>query len=503
MQQVTQRGELPERISWARAMIFAVGYFFIAAILVGQLPSYLFNQMTASTLQGLEVASLSLAVACLGVFTVITVIVMLFDPKPVLPPRLFTGTGVISLVAGLALLVWANVTGCGPTAEGQTCNQYFPHPDTNIAPLLDGKFLWFQPHAIDFVMISIALIGVGAAMIFYSILAVREQKDPDRRDLGTTPAVRYMIIAGSLLLVLYLIVATLINDQGLAMSAFKDHPFIALKAIRLVASLILGAAILFATGAFALRLHYLMRPVRKRTMSALYAVGALGLAQTGAIFLLVWLLVYPAIAWIHSWSFIGLGTFLTVCARSTAVPASCAFSQDAGYLIDAIVTTNFFALLLAAVWAWKTKRNLVVVGSIVTVGAIAAATLLTHTASDQLQIAMALCVGMLILAAVWSATARREFAVVGENNLGCLGMWLVMGTCLFIYLGAFAFFSLPVWPPETEPNIPFTSGSIVAPPTPPGQTPVVGQADAIVMLIVMGVLAAIQFYFLTRNRYKV
>ena len=54
MQQVQQR-EIPERMSWARAMIFGVGFFFLAAILIGQLPSYIFNLMT-SDMVGLEQA---------------------------------------------------------------------------------------------------------------------------------------------------------------------------------------------------------------------------------------------------------------------------------------------------------------------------------------------------------------------------------------------------------------------------------------------------------------
>ena len=78
--------------------------------------------------------------------------------------------------------------------------------------------------------------------------------------------------------------------------------------------------------------------------------------------------------------------------------------------------------------------------------------------------------------------------MVGEQNLGCLGMWLVVGTCLFIYLAAFAFFSLLNFgEAETPPNIGFV----------PGQT-----ADAFVMFILLGILAGIQFFFLVRNRYK-
>ncbi len=500
MQHVQQQ-ELPERISWARALVFAVGFFFIAAILIGQLPGYIYLQMTAASLAGLEQGSLGLAAAFLGAFLVIQAIVMLFDPKPVVPPIIFTGLGAIFAVVGLAIAVLASITGCAP--HQQTCNQFFPTDATVWNPLLGGKVLWFQPNAVDFVMLGITLLGIGVAWIFYSQLAIREQRNTDLRDLGTTPAIRWMIVGSSILLVLFIIAYTYVNDAGLARQLFPQNPFFGLKLIDLFAAIILGASIFLALGALLLRLHYLMRPMRKKAMPALYAVGALGLAQTGAIFLVIWFVLYPLVAWMHTWTFIGLNDYFLICARKTAIPASCSFSPQAGYLIDAIVTTNFFALMLASIWVWKSNRTLVVVASIVTIGAIAAATLLVHTSPDQILFAMILCAGMLLLAVIWTSVARREFAIVGENNLGCLGQWLVVGTCLLIYLAAFAFFSIPLFT-ETEPNIPFISGLAVPPPPPAAnQPPPIPAADAVVMLFVMGILAAIQFYFLTRNRYKV
>jgi hypothetical protein len=500
MQQAQQRG-MSERMSWARAIIFASGFFFLSAILLGQLPGYINLEMTLSTLEGFEQGMLGLAVVSLGGFVVIQVIVLLFDPKPVLPPSLFTGLGAILTVAGLALAAWATLTGCSPLQT--SCNQYFPVAGTNTLPLLSGKFLWFQAGSIDFLMISLGLLGVGAAMIFYSILAMREQRDPDRRDLGTTPAIRWMLIGAISLLVVFLILYTYINDVGLAAMLFPDRPFFGLRLIQFVSAVILGVSIFFASGALLLRLHYLMRPVRKRTMSGLYLVGALGLAQLGAVFLLLWLFAYPLVAWIHTWSFLGLGDYLTICSRKTAVPASCSFTQQSGYIVNAIFTTNFFILLAGAIWAWKSNRNLVVIGSIVTTAMIAAATIVIHTSFDKLLIAMILSSSMIILAAVWTMVSRREFAVVGERNLGCLGMWLVVGTCLFIYLGAFALFSLPQFPPETEPNIPFVPGLLIPAPTVAGQAPTLPAGDALTMVVIMGILAAIQFFFLSRNRYKV
>ncbi len=502
MQQVQQQG-VPERISWARALIFAVGFFLVAAILIGQLPGYIYLQMTAASLQGLEIGSLGLGLVCLGGFAIVQVIVLLFDPKPVVPPIIFTGLGTVLSLGGVALLLWSTLTGCSATQ--QNCNQFFPTTTTTWNPVLGGKVLWFQPQAVDFVMIAIVLFAVGAAMIFYSQLAIREQRNPDRRDPGTTPAIRWMIILGSLLLVIFMVFYTYVDIAGLGTQLFPDRPFFGDRLVTLCAGIVLAASIFMTAGAFALRLHYLMRPVRKRTMRILYMVGALGLAQTGVLLILAWFAVYPLIAWMHYWVIggVGIGDYLTVCARKAFVPGSCAFSQEGGYIVDAIITVNFFAMLMAAIWGWKSHRNAVIISGVVTTAVIAGATLLIHTAPSQILIAMMLAAGMLIAAVIWTTVARREFAVVGENNLGCLGQWLVVGTCFFVYLAAFAFFSIPTFP-EVEPNIPFVGGMGVGPlPAAANQPPPIVAPDAMVVVVLMAILGGIQFYFLTRNRYKV
>jgi hypothetical protein len=502
MQQAQQQGA-PERISWARAMIFAIGFFLIAAILIGQLPGYIYLQMTSASLQGMEIGALGLGLVCLGGFVIIQVIVLLFDPKPLVPPIIFTGLGTILSLAGLALLLWSTLTGC--SVAQPNCNQYFPTATSKWNPLLGGKVLWFQPNAVDFVMIAIVLFVVGVAMIFYSQLAIREQRNPDRRDLGTTPTIRLMIILGSLLLVVFMVFYTYVDVAGLGTQLFPLRPFFGNRLVTLCAGIILAASVFVTAGAFALRLHYLMRPVRKRTMPILYMIGALGLAQLGVILILAWFAVYPLISWMHFWVIggVGVGDYLTVCARKAFIPGSCAFSQEGGYIVDAIVTTNFFAMLMGAIWAWKSHRNVVIVGGVVTAAVVAGATLLIHTAPNEILIAMMLAAGMLIVAVVWTTVARREFAVVGENNLGCLGQWLVVGTCFFVYLAAFAFFSIPTFP-EVEPNIPFVGGMAVGPlPAAANQPPPIVAPDAMVVVLLMAILGAIQFYFLTRNRYKV
>ena len=467
-----------ERISWARAMIFAVGFFFIAAILIGQIPGYIYLAMTASSLVGFEQGFLALAAVCLAGFIVIQVVVMLFDPKPVVPPIVFSVLGVPIALAGLVIILWASYTN----------NQYFPAQDVTWLPVLGGNVLWFPPLSFDLIMLGAVIMGVGVALAFFGVLALREQRNPDRSDPGTTPAIRAMISVGIVFLIVFMLFWALVDPVSLV-----SRTGLSLAVINTIYNVFLGIAVFCTLGAFALRFHYLLRPVRKRTMSGLYLVG-INLAQLGVIFLLVWFLIYPAIAWIHSWTFIGLGTYLTLCGRATAVPQSCAFSQQAGYIIDAFVTTNFFVLFMAAIVVWKGRRNLVVVSSLTITAVIALATLLVHMHPDEIFIAELLTGGMLVLAAIWTSVARREFAVIGERNLGCVGQWLVVGTCLLIYIACFGFFSIPGFR-ETEPNIPSTPGTGF-------NAGISGGVHAVVVFIVVGILAGIQFYFLVRNRYR-
>src|SRR5438270_7996251 len=333
----------------------------------------------------MEIGSIALAVTCLAGFGVIQVIVLLFDPKPVIPPVVFSALGTVLTLGGLGIALAAGMTG----------NQYFPNANSSWFPVLGGKVLWLEPGAIDLVMVGLAVLFVGVVMVFYSVLATRERNNPDRRVLGTTPAIRGMIIAAIMILILFMVGYTLFNDNGLAYAISPGNPVQAQLIIDAILYIWLGAAIFLTLGAFALRLHYLMRPVRKRTMSPLYAVGALGLAQIGVLLLLVWLLVYPLIAWMHTWTFIGLGDYLTICAKKSAVPQSCAFSPQAGYVIDTVISGNSFLLLMAAVWAWKSYRNLVIIGSITIVAVLGLATLFVHTSPSQILTALMLSGGML------------------------------------------------------------------------------------------------------------
>src|SRR6185312_2711233 len=170
--QHTQQREAGERISWARALIYAVGFFFLATLLVGQIPSFINLQMTSSSLVGMEQAMFALALVCFGGFLIVQAIVMLFDPKPVVPPFIFTGLGLILAIVGTVLIFWAAITG----------NQLVPHITTHWNSVLGGTVLWFPENALDLVALGAIILFVGVAWMFYSVLAVREQTNPDRRD---------------------------------------------------------------------------------------------------------------------------------------------------------------------------------------------------------------------------------------------------------------------------------------------------------------------------------
>ena len=270
-------------------------------------------------------------------------------------------------MAGLAVILWASYTN----------NQYFPAQNVTWFPLLGGNVLWFPPLSFDLIMLGAAIMGVGVILVFFSILALREQRNPDRSDAGTTPAVRALISFGITFLIVFMLFYMLVSPQSFAAS----HG-LSLAVVNTIYNVWLGIAIFCTLGAFALRFHYLLRPVRKRTMSGLYVVG-INLAQLGVIFLLAWFLVYPAIAWIHTWTFVGLGSYLTICGKTSAVPQSCSFSQQAGYIINAAVTTGFFVLMMAGIAVWKSRRNLVVVSCLTTTAVIAMATLLVHMHPDE------------------------------------------------------------------------------------------------------------------------
>src|SRR5258708_10828904 len=116
-------------------------------------------------------------------------------------------------------------------------------------------------------------------MLFLSALAAPERRHPAGSARVTPPAIRAMISIGITLLIVFMIFYTLVSDTGLAKAIDPQCPFAVNPAkgcpgpitglfiVNTIFDIVLAAAVLCTFGAFALRLHYLMRPRRKRTMA--------------------------------------------------------------------------------------------------------------------------------------------------------------------------------------------------------------------------------------------
>src|SRR6266851_1737063 len=324
--QHTQPRDMPERMSWARAMIFAVGFFFLAAILVAQLPSYINFEMTSASLTGLEQGLLALAAVGIGGFIVIQVIVLLFDPKPVVPPAIIVGLGIVFALGGLALLLWAFFTN----------TQYFPGSNFSLFPLLGGKLLWLQAAAIDFIMIGAVILGIGLAMVFYGTLALGELRNPDRSDPGTTLGVWTMLTIAIVLLALFTIFYTFVSDQGLA-AIIAKNPGNAQAAIEAGITVFLLLLAIFTAFLGLVRARSL-HSQNSRVSRVLYGVAALSLF----LIVLYWLLRLTGI----------LDSVITGLATAFA-------QQNAGTIqlqIDAILNTVLGLAVFLALGDRKSTR---------------------------------------------------------------------------------------------------------------------------------------------------
>src|SRR5262249_27962890 len=163
------------------------------------------SELTASSLTGMEQGMLALAFVCLGGFLVVQVIVLLFDPKPLVPPRIVAGLGFILAVIGAVLIFWATSTG----------NQTFPNARVSWNSIWGGTVLWFPEGAVDLVALGATMVFVGLAWLFYGVMADGEQRNPDRRDLGTTPFIRTLLIIGSVTLIAFMLLFAFVSPAGL------------------------------------------------------------------------------------------------------------------------------------------------------------------------------------------------------------------------------------------------------------------------------------------------
>ena len=467
-------------MSWARAVVIAVGFFFVTGILLGQLPSFVFVVSTLSTLARFEQSFLDMGLLALGIGLMCFTLSFLYDPKPLLPWPLFLVGGLVLAAAGLFMVYQVRL---GVHAGGWS--EYLPDKivdssgKTTYWPAGNPGYLfhpaWFQPQSIDLSAVGlIALLsGFGiASLAALNPLVLSGRLLGPMRDLLVRLSIGLAIVIGAL----WLTINTFVNavpkggDQGG------------------IINVMLFVGLLLALFGLELWLLPVMTANRQQFMPGVYLHGVVGLIAFVAVpMLILWAVISPLVNLIH-----GADTeqFFVQCSQKTNIPGSCTFTPFTGYVICAIVFTNLFALLIAGLYFWSTRRNMVVLGGTIGMIFLAIAPLVIHLDDPtQIPVGILLAIGIVVLAFAYTWATQREFAPTAPQQLGCTGQWLVLGTLLLFFLMGFAFFSLPVFY-ELESGLAFFYQ--------PGYA---GLHDAWWMLLLMGGLGLYQLVVLVRRRY--
>jgi len=462
--QVTAASPIREHerpMSWARAMVIAVGFFFLTAILVGQLPSYVFTISTASTLTHFEQGMLALSLLAFGFGLIALEVAFLYDPKPLIPWILFAVVGAgIAVVGGFLLFqVWQ---GTWPQQIPTEQQKYLINPG------------WFQVGSIDISAVGMIALLTGLGM-FSTALLTRPVLSGSILGPTRDLFVRFGLGLALVLLALY---TTLLTFAPTALGG-ADHP-------AGIGNVLLFLAVISAIFALQVWLLPVMVANRQRFMPAVYLHGVVGLLGSVAIPLFViWAAVYPVVNLIHS---VDAEQFWVECAQKTNIPGSCTFSPFTGYIICAIVFTMTFGLLIAGLYFWSTRRDTVILGGTIGMLYLAIAASVIHLdVPGQVPMGLIIAASIAVTAFVFTWATQREFAPVSPQQLGCTGQWLVLGTLLLIYLFGFALFSMPNFF-EIEALALFYQ---------PGQG---GLHDAFWAFLLMGGLAALQFTIFVRRR---
>ncbi|HEX9115495.1 MAG TPA: hypothetical protein VGA61_05470, partial [Anaerolineae bacterium] len=337
--------EHEQPMSWARALVLATGFFFLASILVAQLPGYFYTVSTLATLGSFEQGMLDLALLAVGIGVICLEIALLYDPKPLIPPILFALLGLgIAAVGGFFVLqvflgpnfVWSGgFTGWPEYLPGVYQG---PHGQALYWPVKDQPYLfsniWFQLYSIDLTAVGMIALVVGGGMFLFAILcrpALAGKLAGPVRDL----IVRLSLAVAIAIMAVYITIftfspATIIGN----MKAPGTH-----GAIGNVLLFIALSAALVATMVWLLPL---MIRTRRQFMPAVYLHGVVGLlGSIGVPLLLLWAAIYPLIYLIHQ---VDSTQFLVQCSQKDVIPASCTFTPYTGYIIVALVIGLTFQL---------------------------------------------------------------------------------------------------------------------------------------------------------------
>ncbi len=476
----TREHEKP--MSWARAVVIAVGLFFLTAILLGQASGYFFTISTLSTLARLEQGALDLGLISIGLGFIAFEIALLYDPKPLIPWPLFAVVGAAITAVG-GYFIFQVFTGTwheylpDATTTSQTVNgapvittTYWPNP--NQAWLLNPA--WFQPQSIDLQAIGLLGIVIGLGALVIALMApslLSGRAFGPARDYTIRVAVSASVALVAVWLTVNTFAPAALNPTGPSGA---------------VGNALLFVALLAALLALVVWLLPVMVRNRQQFMPGNYLHGVVGLIGfVGIPLLLIWALTYPVVNLIHQYD---AAQFWVQCSQKTEIPGSCTFTPFTGYIICAIVFSIPFGLLMAGLYFWSTKRNMVVLGG--TYGIVwtgLAVTLIHQDDPTQLPMGLLVATGIALLAFVWTWATQVEFAPTRPEPLGCTGQWLVLGTLLLFYLMGFSLLSMPSFF-ETEALALFYQ---------PGNG---GLHDAFWALLLMGGLGLFQLTLLIRRK---
>lgn len=434
-------------MSWPRAVLIAVGFFFVTAILLGQLPSYVYTIVTLATLARFEQGFLDMGLIAVGLGAICFELVFLYDPRPLVPWQLFAGLGAVIAAVGLFFeyqvligIYATNIFGVSGWSEylpdsiqhGSSVTYW---PNANQAYILNAG--WFQTQSIDLSSVGMIAILIGGGMIAIAALTpfvLGGRLVGSARDLLVRLSLGLSIVIAAVWLSVYTFSPTTVQPNSGTHGALGNA--------------FLFIALMLALFALVVWLLPVMVANRQQFMPAVYLHGVVGLiGMVGVPLLLLWVIVYPVVGLIHT---ADPNEIWVQCAQKNVIPGSCTFTQFTGYIICAIVFTNTFALLIAGLYFWQTRRNTVVLGGTIGLVFLAIAATAIHVdhqggAYGQLPLGLIVATAVVVLAFIFTWATQREFAPTQAQRLGCMGQWLVLGTLLLFFLFGYAFLSMPTF----------------------------------------------------------
>lgn len=466
--------EHEQPMSWARALVLATGFFFLAAILIAQIPGYFYTISTLSTLAPFEQGTLSLGLLAVGFGLIAMEIAFLYDPKPLFPPELFALAGaVIAAIGGLFLYQvytrsWHELLPDLTTKNGVTTTW----PIANQSYLFNP--IWFQVGSIDLVSVGMIGLFIGLGMLTYALLcrpALAGKLDGPVRDI----IVRVCLVVAFAIAAVYITINTFSPKTVFDQHA-KDSA---------IANILLFLALLAALLALQVWMLPIMIRHRQQFMPAVYFHGVVGLlGQVGAPLIVLWAAIYPIVYVIRQ---VDSTQFIVQCSEKTVIPGSCTFTQYTGYIVVAIVVGLTFTIMMLGLYFWSTRRNTVILAGTIGIVFLGLAATVIHV-NDPLQLPVGLflatCIAILAFGFTWAS--QREFAELSTAPLGCTGQWLLLGTGVLIYMGGFAIFSMPSFFESEALGLYYQPGAGLL-------------HDAFWAMLLMGGLAAFQFTILTRR----